>query len=1248
MTPTARWATLSLLLTPSGVWALGLGDIELRSALNQPLDAEIQLVSATEDELSSLRVTLANFETFERYGLDRPAFLDGLTFVVGNDNLGQPVISVGSQVPMYEPFLTVLVEVSWSRGRLLREYTVLLDPPVLLPAPEVVPTIQAATTNPGGQSAPAAVINRSAAEPAAVPAAIATPTATASPAPQANAAAAVAPSSYGPVQPAETLWAIAARYRPDGVTMNQMMVGLYRANPRSFGGNMNTLHQGSTLSLPQAADFDSLTAAAATQEALLQSAQWQGVDNQQARLRLVTPDTAPETVSPAATGAASAQNEPTNVATAGNGAAADAELGELREELAGSQRLLAIRDQQLLALQAQLEAAQSAQADLTDQAAAAVAPPSTSEAGVDLEAEPLFADEAEPASAATPESEAAPAEVTPIAPAAAVSVVTTPSQPSMLSRVLGWLTSPLLLIGLGLAALTGTAVWYLRYRQEDADDVTGRWEALEADLDDGSDSSSAADPLSDPDVTPEDSILVEEQQVVDDLLSAPVLHADPAADDRDDFDINAAASDLAEPTSGETLTIAVPPADTSSEDTISSQTVINLEQADPIAEADFHMAYGLYDQAAELVEKALEADPERRDLKLKLLEVFFVWGNKGSFLSTAEGLRADMGEESGADWDKVVIMGKQICPDEALFSAAPAAADSVDVDLDAGESPALDLAFDSNEVAGVDLDFGDLAGPEVDLELEASGSLPAADDSLDLGDQTSARLETVLLDSSVESVETFLDADDDQPAADEDINSQLAADGEEPTDDDSPSASGNEISEDLSSDLGLNLGENIDADELAATQESPTIETPISPTVEEPSFSADQTDVADHATLESPTLESPTVESPTAEQSAAESATAETPTLESPTVETPVDNTGVLPTLEQPIISADERDSDDLTAEIDLDDLGLDIEDLADLTGDIGVLTDPGDLDTVAVSARGKDELSSSEVSDVLTDEDSEALADDAATLLAPGSDDETLLALGGMEESSPDHAAGDPNVSLLDEEDETLLAPESAADDIESPALSEQDEALLASVGDADSDDFDVQAVGEPDFLEPSDNTDDSAVSVLGEQDATLLASDVIDSAPTGGTERIEQSPGDGIGLDDSFDELGDTLADAPDGDAGIALDDLTAALEESDTVEQPIAQSVGSDVLAGAVDAGSNLDIGSDFPTADTSATSQSSLLDPHTMTMTEVGTKLDLARAYVDMGDPDGARSILEEVLDEGDDTQQEEAQKLINSL
>src|SRR5204862_3700890 len=143
------------------------------------------------------------------------------------------------------------------------------------------------------------------------------------------------------------------------------------------------------------------------------------------------------------------------------------------------------------------------------------------------------------------------------------------------------------------------------------------------------------------------------------------------------------------------------------DDTLSSQGVINLDQADPVAEADFHMAYGLYDQAAELVQKALEAAPNRRDLKLKLLEVFFVWGNKDAFLKAAQSLRGEIGQKADPDWDKVVIMGKQICPDERLFAEATAGAGQVDVDLQAGDSP-LDLAFDepgAGEAAGsVDLD----------------------------------------------------------------------------------------------------------------------------------------------------------------------------------------------------------------------------------------------------------------------------------------------------------------------------------------------------------------------------------------------------------------------------------------------------------------------------------------------------------------------------------------------------------------
>ena len=104
------------------------------------------------------------------------------------------------------------------------------------------------------------------------------------------------------------------------------------------------------------------------------------------------------------------------------------------------------------------------------------------------------------------------------------------------------------------------------------------------------------------------------------------------------------------------------------DETISSETAVNLDQGDPLAEADFHMAYGLYDQAADLVRIAIQREPDRRDLKLKLLEVFFVWGNKEQFLATARELADSRGESAPGEWEKIVIMGKQIAPEDPMFS----------------------------------------------------------------------------------------------------------------------------------------------------------------------------------------------------------------------------------------------------------------------------------------------------------------------------------------------------------------------------------------------------------------------------------------------------------------------------------------------------------------------------------------------------------------------------------------------------
>jgi pilus assembly protein FimV len=135
------------LLTPAAAFGLGLGEIRLSSALNEPFSAEIDLVAAAPDELSALEAHLAAPEVFARYGLDRPAFLSSLEFTVGHGQDGRSVLLVRSRDAISEPFVSFLIDVNWPRGRLLREYTVLLDPPAMLsaeaspaPAPVAAPS----------------------------------------------------------------------------------------------------------------------------------------------------------------------------------------------------------------------------------------------------------------------------------------------------------------------------------------------------------------------------------------------------------------------------------------------------------------------------------------------------------------------------------------------------------------------------------------------------------------------------------------------------------------------------------------------------------------------------------------------------------------------------------------------------------------------------------------------------------------------------------------------------------------------------------------------------------------------------------------------------------------------------------------------------------------------------------------------------------------------------------------------------
>ena len=139
-------AMLVLAALPATAAALGLGEIRLNSPLNAPLDAEIELVNATAEELAGLRAELASRETFARYGLEWPAFLSSITLSRAKSANGKDVLRVRSSEAITEPFVTLLVDANWGRGRLVREYTLLLDPPTFSPAQAAVAPVQAAVT----------------------------------------------------------------------------------------------------------------------------------------------------------------------------------------------------------------------------------------------------------------------------------------------------------------------------------------------------------------------------------------------------------------------------------------------------------------------------------------------------------------------------------------------------------------------------------------------------------------------------------------------------------------------------------------------------------------------------------------------------------------------------------------------------------------------------------------------------------------------------------------------------------------------------------------------------------------------------------------------------------------------------------------------------------------------------------------------------------------------------------------------
>src|SRR6201996_8685551 len=139
----------TLMALPSAAFALGLGDIRLLSPLNAPLDAEIELVDVTPEEMQTLKAQIASRDTFARYGLDWPVFLGSVQVKTARNADGRQIIKLKSTDTITEPFITLLVEVNWSRGSVVREYTMLLDPPVYTPGQSVANSAPVAAPSTG-------------------------------------------------------------------------------------------------------------------------------------------------------------------------------------------------------------------------------------------------------------------------------------------------------------------------------------------------------------------------------------------------------------------------------------------------------------------------------------------------------------------------------------------------------------------------------------------------------------------------------------------------------------------------------------------------------------------------------------------------------------------------------------------------------------------------------------------------------------------------------------------------------------------------------------------------------------------------------------------------------------------------------------------------------------------------------------------------------------------------------------------
>ena len=806
--------------------ALGVGELTLQSSLNQPLVAEIELLDVRDLSAAEMRPSLASPEEFNKAGVDRQYFLTDLKFTPIIKPNGKSVIRVTSSKPVREPYLNFLVEVLWPNGRLLREYTLLLDPPLYSPQAAAAPQMPVAAPAPVPRPAPSAAPRATA------------PVASAPAAPR----AASAGGDYR-TNANDTLWEVAQRAGGSG-SVHQKMLAIQDLNPDAFiGGNINRMKSGQVLRLPDDQQIARRSQSEALAQVAAQNSSWRQGRSAPAAAGTRQIDATRRSSAGAAPAEVTAEDKLKLVAaeagkatsgsesgTANNAALANQlavtqesldstrrendelkdRMGDLQSQLDKLQRLIQLKDNQLAKLQADVSApaGQAASAGAASAPTPAPAEPAASPAGeapsgAAPTAEAPAANETVPESAPVdpaappagepaaeaPAAESAPAPApeaaTPAEPAAPAAeapaqapVAATPEPVEEDSALDNLLANPMMLGLIGGSLLLALLLVLL---------ILSRRNARKAEEEEVSLSS-----------------YEEDTHRFDSDLELPADSLNDLPDDQ----------------------VALSP---SVEERVTAQT------GDALGEADIYIAYGRFNQAAELLHNAINDEPQRTDLRLKLMEVYAELGDREGFARQESELREIGGanaqvEQLKSRYPAMIMLGGAAAlastaaaddldsfslddltldePEQPVAPLQPAADDSFDLDLDALEAEFAADPLPNAQDDRVRFDEIDTLGPQSDFDLPAEAPLAGKDApldfDLDLGDEPVNRQEP-----GGELADFNLDLDTPAaPAASQDDDFLLSLDD----DDDKPAADLPDLSSALDDNKGDDFGLPADFD----------------------------------------------------------------------------------------------------------------------------------------------------------------------------------------------------------------------------------------------------------------------------------------------------------------------------------------------------------------------------------------------------------------------------------------------------